>query len=157
MEIVVNALLSVTSPAFSSNGIIPREYSGDGENFSPELRIGNLPKDTKSLAVIMDDPDAPHGTYVHWVVWNIPPTEVIEKNTVLGSVGKNSKHETRYYGPCPPQGSSHHYHFRVYALDAELNLGFNTDKADLVTEMDKHILGAGELVGIYGKQERNLR
>ncbi|MCD6019192.1 MAG: hypothetical protein K0S53_2313 [Bacteroidetes bacterium] len=153
MEIVLNALLTITSPAFDSNGVIPREYTCDGENFSPELRIGNLPNETKSLAIIMDDPDAPYGTYVHWVVWNIPKTEVIEKNTILGAVGKNSKHETRYYGPCPPPGNTHHYHFKVYALDTELDLGFNTDKEDLLWEMDKHILGAGELVGLYRKPE----
>jgi Raf kinase inhibitor-like YbhB/YbcL family protein len=153
MEIVLNALLAITSPAFDSNGVIPNEYTGDGENFSPELRIGNLPNETQSLAIIMEDPGAPYGTYVHWVVWNIPKTEVIEKNTILGAVGKNSKHETRYFGPYPPAGTTHHYHFKVYALDVELDLEFNTDKDDLLLEMDKHILGAGELIGIYRRPE----
>lgn len=153
MEVVVNALLSVTSPAFDSNGIIPREYTCDGENFSPELRIGNLPGGTKSLAIIMDDPDASNGTYVHWVIWNIPLTDVVEKNTNRGAVGKSSKNETRYNGPCPPPGIAHHYHFKVYALDTELDLGFNTDKKDLLRVIENHILGAGELIGLYQKSE----
>ncbi|MES2566894.1 MAG: YbhB/YbcL family Raf kinase inhibitor-like protein [Bacteroidota bacterium] len=149
MEIVLNALLSVTSPAFENNGIIPLEYTYDGENFSPELRVANLPKETKSIAVIMDDPDAPSGTYVHWLLWNIPPREVIEKNSVEGIVGKNSKHETRYYGPCPPMAARHHYHFKVYALNDELNLDSNTYKEDLLKKMERHILGKGELIGVY--------
>lgn len=153
MEIVLNAILSVTSPAFDNNGNIPAEYTCDGDNFSPELRIGNLPNETKSLALIMEDPDAPYGTFVHWVMWNIPPKEIIEKNTRLGVQGKNSKQETRYCGPCPTFGKPHHYHFKVFALDDELELVFKADKDDLMKEMEGHILGAGDLIGFYKKSK----
>ena len=151
MEIVLNAILEISSPDFENNGSMPVEFTCDGNNISPELKIGYLPSETKSLALIMEDPDAPYGTFVHWIMWNVPPTDCIGKNCSPGLQGKNGKHETKYQGPCPPGGATHHYHFRVYALDKELELPFNTDKADLIREMDGHILGAGELIGTYKK------
>jgi Raf kinase inhibitor-like YbhB/YbcL family protein len=151
MSIIINTILSVTSPAFKHNGSIPAKYTCDGSNINPELIIGDLPADTKSLALIMEDPDAPGGTYVHWIMWNIPPVKKIEEKSSQGTQGKNERNENKYYGPCPP-GGMHHYHFRVYALDAKLELPAETNKSALLKAMEEHIIGSGELTGTYGKK-----
>ncbi|HTF02418.1 MAG TPA: YbhB/YbcL family Raf kinase inhibitor-like protein, partial [Bacteroidia bacterium] len=105
---------------------------------------------TKSLALIMDDPDAPSGDFVHWVMWNIPVQEKIAENTAPGMQGLNGRKETKYTGPCPPSGT-HHYHFKIYALDTELSLLTTTDKQGLLLAMKGHILGTGELIGLFKK------
>ena len=151
MTIVVDTFLTVKSPAFSSNGKIPSKYTCDGSNVNPELHISDLPKGTKSLAVIMDDPDAPSGDFTHWVMWNHPPNESIAENSSSGVLGRNENNENKYYGPCPPSGI-HHYHFRVYALDTELNLPMDADKRSLLNAMDAHILGSGEVIGVYNRK-----
>ncbi len=132
------------------NGNIPARYTCSGSNISPELTIGDISKDAKSLALIMDDPDAPGGTFVHWVMWNISPKESIGENTSPGDQGWNGKKENKYIGPCPPSGT-HHYHFRVYALDTKLVLPAGTDKEALLKAIEGHTLATGELVGTYKK------
>jgi len=139
--------LKVTSPAFSEGEKIPAKYTCDGENVNPELDIEGIPDGTKSLAIIVDDPDAPRGDWVHWVVFNILPTAKIEEDSTPGTEGMNDFKKTSYGGPCPPSGS-HRYFFRVYALDAKLNLDFTT-KADLEMAMKGHILAKGELMGKF--------
>lgn len=150
MTIVAQSTLIVKSSAFEDNGFIPAKYTCDGEGINPPLTIGNLPQDAKSIALIIDDPDAPSGTFDHWVIWNIPPQDRIAENTAPGVEGKNGKKENRYSGPCPPSGT-HHYHFKIYALDTMLDLHDNTDKKSLLRAMDGHILASGELIGLYSK------
>jgi Raf kinase inhibitor-like YbhB/YbcL family protein len=145
---VMNVTLTVKSPAFNDNGVIPSQYTCDGDNINPELNINNYPTQAKSFAIIVDDPDAPNGTVVHWLMWNIPPTDNIPENSTPGVQGKNTRNENRYMGPCPSSGS-HHYHFRIYVLDTQLDLQENTDKQALLNAMEGHILVTAELVGLY--------
>lgn len=140
--------LTVSSPALDKNGMIATKYTCDGENINPEISILDIPADTKTLALIMDDPDAPKGTFDHWIMWNIPVESKIKENTAPGIQGKNGKGESMYTGPCPPSGT-HHYHFKVYALDEKLDLSPGSDKKMLEKAMKGHILASGELIGLY--------
>ena len=139
--------MKLTSPAFKHNGAMPSEYTCDGEDISPELNIGDVPENAKSLALIMDDPDAPVGTWVHWVAWNMPQdTKKIAKGTEpKGAAGKNSWGRTGYGGPCPPSGT-HRYVFKLYALDKTLDLKESSDKEDLEKAMQGHIIKKAELI-----------
>jgi len=140
--------LSVKSDAFENNTLIPAKYTCDGDNVNPPLTINGVPNETKSLVLIVDDPDAPMGTWDHWVVWNIPPAGKIEENTIPGTEGMNSARKHSYGGPCPPWGT-HRYFFKVYALDTKLDLNPNSHKKDVEKAMKGHILAKGELVGLY--------
>jgi Raf kinase inhibitor-like YbhB/YbcL family protein len=140
--------LSVSSPAFENNKLIPSKYTCDGDNVNPPLTIEGVPDGTKSLVLIVDDPDATIGTFDHWVVWNIPPTNKIEENTVLGTEGVNDYRKHSYDGPCPPWGT-HRYFFKVYALDTKLDLSPNSRKKDVEKAMQGHVLAKGELIGLY--------
>ena len=145
--------LRITSPAFHDTQTIPPRCTADGSDISPELRIEGVPERTQSLALIVDDPDAPMGTWVHWVLWNIPAdTTVIEEGTTpVGSTsGRNSWGRTGYGGPSPPSGT-HRYFFKLYALDEELDLPPTTDKAALEHAIDGHILGTAQLMGTYSR------
>jgi Raf kinase inhibitor-like YbhB/YbcL family protein len=152
MGLVMNASLTVTSPDFGKNGNIPPRFTCDGESISPTLKISGIPDGAKSLALIVDDPDAPNGGFDHWVMWNIPIVEKIEQNTAPGQQGKNGKKENKYVGPCPPNGK-HHYHFKVYALDTELNLDSKTDKEALLKAMEGHVMAKAEIVGLYKRKK----
>ena len=143
--------LTITSSAFKNNEMIPSLYTCDGSNINPPLKIAWLPEDTRSVALIMDDPDAPGGTWVHWVLWNIPAKTSIEENAVPGMQGLNDFKRQSYGGPCPPSGM-HRYFFKVYALNTTLYLGRNSKKEDLEKAMQNHILAKGELMGLYGKK-----
>ena len=140
--------LTVSSPAFENNKLIPSKYTCDGDNVNPPLTIEGVPDGTKSLVLIVDDPDATMGTWDHWIVWNIPPTNKIEKNTVPGTEGINTARKHSYGGPCPPWGT-HRYFFKVYALDTKLSLNSNSNKKDVEKAMQGHILAKGELIGLY--------
>ena len=141
--------LQVRSPAFQPNQPIPKKYSCKGNDINPPLSIEGVPKEAKTLALIIDDPDAPSGTFDHWVVWNIPPsTKSIEENTVPGTEGLNGTRKKGYTGPCPPSGT-HRYFFKVYAVDIELKLGSNSRKSDTEKAMQGHILAKGELIGLF--------
>ncbi|HYG50630.1 MAG TPA: YbhB/YbcL family Raf kinase inhibitor-like protein [Flavobacteriales bacterium] len=148
MSLAVTSTLNVKSPAFSTNEYIPAKYTCDGANINPSLTIENIPKNTVSLALVMEDPDAPYGTFDHWIMWNIPVTNTIEEDSAPGVQGKNSENKHAYSGPCPPSGV-HHYHFRLFALNCKLNLPNGTDKKMLLKAMDNHVLAHGELVGLY--------
>jgi Raf kinase inhibitor-like YbhB/YbcL family protein len=147
---ITMVILQVSSPSFSANGDIPSKFTCEGENISPALSVTNIPVQTKSLAVIVEDPDAPSGTVTHWVCWDIDPTITIAEKSTAGIQGKNSKGSNGYMGPCPPNGT-HHYHFKIYALDQKLDLPEGASKTDLENVMKDHILGSGELVGLYKK------
>ena len=143
--------LTVTSPSFEKNQRIPRKYTCDGDDVSPPLLIEQLPPGTKSLVLIVDDPDAPMGTWDHWIVWNIPPKSKIEEHVVPGTEGLNSFGKHSYGGPCPPSGT-HRYFFKVYALDTELKIGSNAKKKDVEKAMQNHVLAKGELIGLYSRE-----
>ena len=150
-EVSSMAALQITSPAFQNNGTIPRQYTCDGKDINPPLVIENVPKETKSIAVIVDDPDAPVGTWVHWVLWNIDPNtkEIAENAAPQGVVeGMNDFKKHAYGGPCPPSGT-HRYFFKVYALDTMLDISLNSQKSDLEKAMKGHILAEGQIIGLY--------
>ena len=140
--------LIVSSPAFKDNGLIPPKYTCDGDDINPPLRIEGTPKEATSLVLIVDDPDAPRGTWVHWVVWDIPLVERIEENSVPGTEGLNDFRRHSYGGPCPPSGT-HRYFFKVYAIDCKLNLRPDSRKADVERAMGTHVIAKGEMVGLY--------
>jgi hypothetical protein len=143
--------LIVKSSAFENNKLIPSKYSCDGEEISPPITVEGIPPQTKTVALILDDPDAPRGTFDHWIVWNIPPTGKIAENSVPGTQGLNSASQQTYIGMCPPSGT-HRYFFKVYALDTKLDLKANsTKKKDLEKAMQGHILAKGELIGLYAR------
>jgi Raf kinase inhibitor-like YbhB/YbcL family protein len=140
--------LLISSSAFKHQEMIPQKYTCDGQNISPALEIENIPAEAKCLALIMDDPDAPMGTYVHWVVWNIPVGRHLNENKAHGMEGINDFQRPHYGGPCPPSGV-HRYFFKIYALDRLLDLPSTTRKEQLETAMRDHIIAFGELIGLY--------
>jgi len=143
--------LTISSPVFKNNGFIPQKYTCDGNDVNPPLNIEGVPKETQSLALIVDDPDAPMGTWDHWVVWNIPPAEKIMENSVPGTEGLNDFRRRSYGGPCPPSGT-HRYFFKVYALDTRLDLSPSSRKKDVERAMKGHVIAEGELVGLYRRR-----
>jgi len=145
--------LELRSTVFSHNGHIPPKYSCEGENINPPLETSNIPDGTKTLALIVEDPDAPRGVFDHWLVWNILPNEAIAERSNPGISGTNSFGKTGYGGPCPPSGT-HRYFFKVYALDTELDLPAGSDKKTLLSAMNDHILAQGELMGHYQKKKQ---
>ena len=143
--------MKLTSPAFENNQLIPKKYTCDGKDINPPLQISEVPAGTKTLVLIVDDPDAPMGTWVHWVVWNISPeTTLIEENSVpQGSIqGVNDFNKNSYGGPCPPSGT-HRYYFKLYALNTELSLSSSARKEDVEKAMEGAILEKAELIGLY--------
>lgn len=141
--------MDITSPSFEHGEPIPLRYSCNGDNVSPHLDISNLPEGTSALALIMDDPDAPGGTWDHWVAYNIGPVSTIaEGDHAIGIGGLNSWDETGYGGPCPPSGI-HRYFFKLFALDVELELGAGAAKAEVLDAMEGHILADATLLGTF--------
>lgn len=145
--------MKITSPAFKHNEYIPAEYTCEGKDINPEFVISEIPKGTKSLALIMDDPDAPMGVWVHWVVFDIPVIAHIEENSIPGKLGITNSGKRDYHGPCPPSGT-HRYFFKIYALDAQLNLKEGISKGQLEKAMQGHILDKAELVGLYERRKK---
>lgn len=140
--------MRLTSPEFNHNGMIPERFTCDGEDVNPALNIEDVPSDAKSLALIVDDPDAPMGTWVHWIVFDIPVASRIEENSVPGKQGMNDFRKLAYGGPCPPSGT-HRYFFKLYALDCRLQLEEGVRKEDVERAMQGHILAQAELIGLY--------
>ena len=151
--------LSITSPAFKQGGRIPSKYTCDGMDISPGLEWSDVPEGTRSFTIIADDPDAPVGTWIHWVFCNIPGEkrtlpEALPPDASLpdGSMqGKNSWGRPGYGGPCPP-GGTHRYFFRLYALDTVLELKSGVSENDLLKAMKGHILAGAELMGLYSRK-----
>ena len=152
--------LAVLSAAFAMGAAIPDRYAC--APFSPPLSWSEVPADTQSIAVLCDDPDAPAGDWVHWVLFNLAPDvrelpENVARNAALpgGAVqGMNDYGRNGYDGPCPPPGQTHRYHYKVFALDARLALDARARKADLMKAMHGHVLAQGELVGTYARKAR---
>ena len=151
----------LTSSAFSNEGTIPANYTCDGSDMSPPLAWSGAPAGTKSYALVVDDPDAPSGTWVHWVVWNIPATvnalaENVAKTAELPDGTRQGISDFKrpgWGGPCPPSGT-HRYYFKLYALDALLVVSAPATKRDLETAMKDHILGQATLLGTYTRKNR---
>jgi Raf kinase inhibitor-like YbhB/YbcL family protein len=147
--------MKLTSKAFSNNEAIPARYSCQGDKINPQLGIGGVPQGAGALALVVDDPDAPGGTFDHWVMWNLPPElrEIPENWAPEPGVnlGANGAGSNEWYPPCPPSGM-HHYHFKLYALDRKLNLAEGSSKAELEGAMQGHVVAQTELVGTYTKQ-----
>jgi Raf kinase inhibitor-like YbhB/YbcL family protein len=148
--------LEISSTAFSEGEMIPTRYTCDGPDVSPDLSWSGVPDTAKSLALICDDPDAPMGTWVHWVLFNIPssasglPAEIPSDAALENGArhGTNDFRRLGYGGPCPP-GGTHRYYFKLYALDAVLNLDSGATKAELLEAMQGHILAESQLMGTY--------
>lgn len=147
-------VMKIQSTAFKQGENIPAKYTCQGNDINPPLQITDVPSNAKSLALIMDDPDAPMGTWVHWVVWNISPqTKEIAENSVPTNAvqGKSSWGKNKYGGPCPPSGT-HRYFFKLYALDNSLSLSSSADKKQLEAAMKDRIVAQAELMGTYQKK-----
>ncbi|MFH1622044.1 MAG: YbhB/YbcL family Raf kinase inhibitor-like protein [Candidatus Omnitrophota bacterium] len=142
--------MNISSPEFKHNESIPKKFTCQGQDVNPALKIENIPQGTKSLVLIMDDPDAPMGTWVHWVVFNISVTSKIEEDSIPGEQAMNNFGRKDYGGPCPPSGT-HHYFFKIYALDTTLESSKVTNKATLEKAMQGHVLDQAELIGLYKK------
>ncbi len=143
--------LKLSSTAFQNNGFIPSKYTCDGRDINPPLVIENVQPGTKSLALIVDDPDAPMGTWVHWVSWNISPDikEIKENDTPRGAVaGLNDFKKKSYGGPCPPSGT-HRYFFKLYALDTALDLPSGAKKADVEKAIKGHVISQAQIIWLY--------
>ncbi len=151
------ATIQLTSPAFKQNEMIPRQYTCEGKDLSVPLQWTDSPGGTQSFALICDDPDAPMGTWVHWVLWNLPADSrelkegipAVEKLPNGAGQGMTDFQRVGYGGPCPPPGGPHRYFFKLYALDTRLNFSSHVTKPDLERAMKGHILAEGELVGKY--------
>ena len=142
--------MKLKSSAFEHNKFIPKKFTCEGADVNPGLIIEDIAEETKSLALIVDDPDAPMGTWVHWVVFDIPPVSMIEENSIPGKQGSNDFGRKNYGGPCPPSGT-HRYFFKIYALDINLNLREGITKEELEKAIQGHILDKTELIGLYKK------
>ena len=150
------AEIKLTSTAFKEGQAIPRTYTCDGVNVSPPLEWNGVPKTAKNVAIIADDPDAPAGTWVHWVLYNLPAENIgvvenmpaTENLAAGGFQGKNDFEKIGYGGPCPPSGT-HRYFFKIYALDSELPLKAGATKAELMKAMEGHVVLQGQLMGTY--------
>ncbi|MDD5167167.1 MAG: YbhB/YbcL family Raf kinase inhibitor-like protein [Candidatus Omnitrophica bacterium] len=140
--------MRIKSPEFKHNELIPAKFTCEGSDINPGFIIEDVPGQAKSLALIVDDPDAPRGTWVHWVVFDIPVTANIAENSVPGKQGINDSGRKDYHGPCPPSGT-HRYFFKIYALDTMLNLKEGISKKELENAMAGHILDKAELIGLY--------
>ncbi len=146
--------MQIYSDAFEENQHIPKKYSCDGKAINPPLRITNVPAETQSLVLIVDDPDAPGGLFTHWLVWNIPgDTNYIEEDDLPEGAmeGANSGDEVGYFPPCPPEGT-HRYFFRIYALDTNLDAEIGAERNKLEQLIDGHILDQVELIGLYSRE-----
>jgi Raf kinase inhibitor-like YbhB/YbcL family protein len=155
--------MQLTTMAFETGGRIPVRYTCDGEDLSPPLAWSGIPKGTAGFVLIMDDPDAPPGTWVHWVLFDLPSdtkqlaeglpkTETVEGGGTHGACwGVSSYSRVGYHGPCPPPGSPHRYFFRLYALDAPLGLPAKATKEEVLEAMRGRVLAEAELTGVYGR------
>ena len=143
--------MKITSPEFKNNGFMPKKFTCQGQNVNPELLIEGIPSKTKSLALIVEDPDASIGTWTHWAVYNMPLATNIEEDSVPGDLAMNDFRRKEYGGPCPPSGT-HRYFFKLYALDTELDLQQDAGKRELERAMEGHILEKAEIAGLYKRQ-----
>ena len=149
----------ISTTSFPVGGLIPKQYTCDGQDLSPALTWTGAPQGTKSFALIADDPDAPVGTWTHWLIWNIPATthqlsEGMPKEAQLTDgtrQGQNDFRKVGYNGPCPPPGKPHRYFFKLYALDSSLGVKPGASRKELETAMNRHVLAQTEVMGRFGR------
>lgn len=142
--------MKLETPAFQEGKTIPKKYTCQGENISPPLFFIDAPKETATFVIIVDDPDAPGGTFDHWIAWNIPgSTKSLPEGAKVKDQGANHYGEKNYKGPCPPPGKPHRYFFKLYALDTKLTLPAGVTKAQLEKALEGHILAKAELMGTF--------
>jgi len=149
--------MKITSPVFKNNELVPPKYTCSGFDINPPLEISDVPKEAKSLALIVEDPNAAVGTWLHWIIWNIKPeTTLIEENSLPPEAveGMTDFGSAGYGGPCPPAGT-HHYYFKLYALDKKLDLKKNSSRDDLEKAISGHVVDSAELIGLY-KRHQNI-
>lgn len=147
----------IIESVFQSQQPIPSKYTCDGENVSPPLKFLQVPSKAVSLVLIVDDPDAPRGTFDHWIIWDLPPSikelseggKEISRLASLPVQGINGFGKTYYQGPCPPAGKPHHYHFKLYALDIKISLPEGSSKQQVEQAMQGHVLEQAQLIGTY--------
>lgn len=147
--------MKLTSPAFEHNTLLPARFTCDGDNHNPPLHIEHVPEETKSLALIVEDPDAPVGLFVHWTIWNIDPTQtdIVENSGPIGATEGVTGFGTHGYGgPCPPSGT-HRYFFKLFALDTTLDLPETATRRELERSMAPHIIETAELMGLYERKK----
>lgn len=151
--------MNITSPAFKHNESIPSRYTCDGKSINPPLEFSDIPKETKSLTLIMEDPDVPKNLkpdemFDHWIIFNMPMNinSISENSTPAGTVGKNSSGTNTYIGACPPD-REHRYFFKLFALDTTLDLDSHAEKADVKKSMQGHILETAQLIGLYNRKK----
>jgi Raf kinase inhibitor-like YbhB/YbcL family protein len=144
--------MKIRCTAFRNDGSIPDKFSCNGDNINPRLLISEYPPQTKSFVLIVDDPDAPKGVFLHWLVYDIAVREMIEENSVPGKQGLNDFGNIRYDGPCPGSGT-HRYYFRLFALDAMLNLSDGMSREEIEDAMEHHILDIAEVCGQYSAKD----
>jgi Raf kinase inhibitor-like YbhB/YbcL family protein len=150
--------MQVSSPAFHEGDTIPRQFTSDGADRSPPLQWNDPPAGTASFAVLCEDPDAPRGLWVHWVLYDLPAdARVLDEgagraSSAVAQQGKNDFGNQGYGGPAPPRGKPHRYYFKVYALDTTLNLAAGASRADLLAAMNGHVVAEGQLMGYYARQ-----
>ncbi|MFW6282465.1 MAG: YbhB/YbcL family Raf kinase inhibitor-like protein [Minisyncoccales bacterium] len=143
--------LKISTPAYGEGELIPSKYTCDGENVSPELKIENIPVGADTFVLIFDDPDAPNGTFTHWVVFNIPAQiNSVAEGAIPGVEGENDFKRTNYSGPCPPSGT-HRYFFRLYAIEGQINLEKGVSRKQIEDEMHDKILASASYMGKYSK------
>jgi|SRR5579883_118210 Raf kinase inhibitor-like YbhB/YbcL family protein len=155
-KVGAESMLTVSSLNFPDHGEIPKKFTCDGEDVSPQLSISSVPAAAKSLALIMEDPDAPGGTFTHWVLFNLPvQTRDLAEGANPGGAkqGKNDFQKNGYGGPCPPPGNPHHYIFHIYALDSGLDLPEGATREQVESALDGHVLAEGTLTGLYARRQ----
>ena len=155
-ETRTEAAVSVSSPAFAAGGAIPLRHSAYGDGVSPALRWSGVPAQARSLALMMEDPDATSARpYVHWLAWNIDPAAGgLPEGPIALTQGRNTRGSIAYFGPRPPGARPHHYHFQLFALDRRLDLAPGADREALLAAMNGHVIAKGDLVGLFSRPRR---
>jgi Raf kinase inhibitor-like YbhB/YbcL family protein len=149
--------MQVASPEFVTGQLLPKKFTCDGADVNPPLTFEEIPAGTKSLALIVDDPDAPRRPFVHWVIYNMPVITRLDEDSAPGMQGLNDYGRLEYGGPCPPSGPAHRYVFKLYALDTELGVKGRVDKETLEKAMQGHILARAECISLYARGSRFSR
>jgi len=145
--------IKIQSSAFENSGTIPRKYTCDGQSLIPPIQVSNVPSEAKSLALTIEDPDAPSGTWDHFVMWNLPAKDfnTTSGNVPEGVIGKGTSGKMYYIAPCPPRGQMHRYFFKLYVLDTLLDIPVSSNKSQLLKNIEGHVMGKAEMYGTYSR------